>query len=122
MNPSDVPLQEEGGLEYALRVLRVLGPRGGVPRDAKTIGALPRILVQGMELADREYDRLLSSIDPEYYHEFAVPTHIEIDESTAEDLRSSLEMRQEFPGVLGPESIHHEGKVYKVWIQVFPCG
>ncbi len=75
-----------------------------------------------MELADREYHRLLDTIDAKYYHEFAVPAHVEIESGVARDIKRSLRMRQLAPGVLGPEALAYREGVYKVWIEVFPCG
>ncbi len=121
MSGKDPFSRSEGDFEYALRVLRLYAP--GSPKEkTKVVENPPEVLRRGFELADREYDRLLSSIDPKYYHEFAVPAHLDVDKETAQLLLASLGMRQAFPGVLGPEGVHHEGKLYKVWIQVFPCG
>lgn len=75
-----------------------------------------------MELADQEYERLMSSIDPAYYHEFAVPAHIDVPKVVVEELRSLLQLKEEFPGVLGPERVEFGDKQYKVWVQIFPCG
>lgn len=78
--------------------------------------------MRAIDLADREYHRLLDSIDAKYYHEFAVPAHVEIKAVDAKAIKGSLRMREVSPGVLGPEALQYRDGVYKVWIEVFPCG
>jgi hypothetical protein len=108
--------------EYALRALRLpLSEGEGTPK-AKEVSRPHPVLLRALEIADREYERLMDTIDPKYYHEFAVPAHVEISEEMAAELRSALDLREVFPGVLGPEQMVYSGRHYKVWIQLFPCG
>ncbi len=122
MSGSRVQGDLKGRFEYALRVLRLYSLPGPEKANRVAAKATPDPLKRGFEDADREYSRILRTIDSAYYHEFAVPAHIDITEETADLLVSSLQMRQDFPGVFGPEILRQDDKLYKVWIQVFPCG
>lgn len=111
--------QEE--LEFDLRVIRLpiqVPQEGQVTR----LRDPPHALMVGFEAADEEYHRILDTIDPKYYHELAVPPHFPVDKELAERLRSVLELQDSFPGVFGPGMVIHDDKVYKVWIQTYPCG
>ncbi len=122
MNRGDSPFQIRGKFEYALRVLRLYtAPSLGAEGTRESVSP-PGVLRRAFEEADSEYDKLLSTIDPKYYHEFAIPTHLDIEEETVRTLLSSLRLSQTSPGVLGPENIQHMGRLYKVWILTFPCG
>ncbi len=107
--------------DYALRVLRL--PPGGTPRESpRQLRNPPQVLLRAIELADLEFHRLLDNIDAKYYHEFAVPAHLMVEEAEAIHLSKSLHMEQVSPGILGPVTTHHRNGVYKVWIAIFPCG
>ncbi len=116
-----MPADAEEKFEYVLRVLRLLSVPGEAGDVLKTESP-PEALKRGFAEADREYDRLVSTIDSKYYHEFAVPANLDIGLETARSLSSSLRMEQLFPGVLGPRIVRYRQNIYKVWMLVFPCG
>lgn len=115
------PERDDEGYQYALRVLRIPSTRSS-PSSPKKVREPPEVLLRALELADGEYHRLMGSTAGEYYHEFAVPAHVQIEAVDAKSIEDSLRMRMTSPGVLGPEALSYRDGVYKVWIEVFPCG
>ncbi len=107
--------------EYALRVLR-MPPEHRSPSTPRKITEPSQALLTAIGLADREYHRLIGSTAGMYYHEFAVPAHVKIAPKDAKSIEKSLQMQHTSPGILGPEAMEHRDGVYKVWIEVFPCG
>lgn len=117
------PDVRDGRYEYDLRVLRLLvEAESDAPPDARPVGSPPPILRGAFAAADEEFRRLRATIRPQFYHELAVPAHAAVDEETARALIANLALDDAFPGVFGPQVVAFEERVYKVWIQAFPCG
>lgn len=107
--------------EFDLRVLRL--PPGEADAPPRASGDVPPpLLRECFAAADEEYRRLAAAVDRGFYHDLAVPAHAEADPETAQALIATLDLDDSFPGVFGPQHVAFEGRVYKVWIQAYPCG
>jgi hypothetical protein len=105
-----------------LHVLRHPPPIGDASEGNLQVASPAGALQVALQRADQEHQSVLREVNAMFYYGNATPSVLQIDRRTADDLRSSLHLREAVFGVWGPETIRHGSALYEVWIQHQLCG
>lgn len=105
-----------------LHVLRHPPTPDARAREAREVARPRGVLREGLERADREHRNVLQEVDAAYYFGNATPSVLRISRRAADQLRSSLRLREAVFGVWGPETLRRGDALYEIWIRHQLCG